>query len=136
MIVAPRWDGTRAIMGSKWSMIVPSLVFVWFFVVASLIDASSPAELAEKVRFLFIDAIQDPAKMAQMSASSPAYAAQDWIHLIVWDLLAGRWVYLDGLEKNVSTRLSLWAIFSAGPIGLLLHLAICAVADWRQKSAT
>ena len=125
MILAPRWNVTQQIFRSNYSILVPSFVFVFFFVTAALIDISSPGELVSKVGFLFIEAITDPGKMQAMLSSGPAYAAQDWSHLIAWDLIGGRWIYLDGLDKKVPTQLSLAATFTGGPLGLLVDLTFC-----------
>ena len=129
MILRPRWNVTERIFRSNWSIIVSSFVFAFFFVTAALIDVSSPDELIQKVKFLFIDAITDPSKMQEMLSSGPAYAAQDWIHLIAWDLIGGRWIYLDGLDKKVPTQLSLAATFTGGPLGLLVHLLVCKLSN-------
>lgn len=51
--------------------------------------------------------------MAQMF-TRPSYAAQDWVHLCTWDYFVGQWIYLQGLEKGVFTRLSLLVTFNAG----------------------
>lgn len=128
MILRPKWSVTERTFRSNWSIIVPSFIFAFFFVTAALIDVSSPNELVQKVKFLFIDAITDPGKMQEMLSSGPAYAAQDWIHLIAWDLIGGRWIYLDGLDKKVPTQLSLVATFTGGPLGLLAHLLTCNIS--------
>lgn len=125
MILAPRWNVTKQIFQSNYSILIPALAFAFFFVTAALVDISSPEELVSKVEFLFIEAIQDPSKMQAMLSSGPAYAAQDWIHLIAWDLIGGRWIYLDGLEKKVPTQLSLAVTFTGGPLGFLVHLLMC-----------
>lgn len=112
-------------------MVVPGVVFAFFFVAAAFIEVDTPIQLLEKVRFLFLDAIADPEKMRQILGSGPGYAAQDWIHLIAWDLIGGRWIYLDGLDKKVPTWHSLLITFGGGPLGLVLHFITCSVV--RQK---
>jgi hypothetical protein len=64
--------------------------------------------------------VADPEKMAQMFAR-PSYAAQDWVHLCTWDYFVGQWIYLQGLEKGLFTRLSLLVTFNAG----MPPLALC-----------
>ena len=123
MILAPNWQITQKAFKSEWSMIVPGLVFAFFFVAAAFIETSSPGELLQKVKFLFLEAIADPEKMREFLSSGPGYAAQDWIHLIAWDLIGGRWIYLDGLEKKVPTWHSLLVTFGGRPLGLLIHFA-------------
>ena len=121
MILAPNWEVTQKVFRNEWSMIVPGIIFAFFFVAAAFIEVNTPIELLQKVKFLFIDAIQDPDKMRELLSSGPGYAAQDWIHLIAWDLIGGRWIYLDGLDKKVPTWHSLIITFGGGPLGLVLH---------------
>jgi hypothetical protein len=64
--------------------------------------------------------VADPEKMAQMFAR-PSYAAQDWVHLCTWDYFVGQWIYLQGLDKGLFTRLSLLVTFNAG----MPPLALC-----------
>jgi hypothetical protein len=126
MIFRPRWSLTKTIMTSPWSMIVPGLVFMFFFASAAAIEASSLADLAEKVRFLFTEAQQSPYKMAQLN-QMPSYVAQDWIHLLAGDLFIGRYIYMDGLNRRVPTWHSLFITFGGGPLGFVLHAITCAV---------
>lgn len=74
-------------------------------------------ESTSQLRNIYVMANQeryaDPDKMASMF-TRPGYAAQDWVHLCTWDFFVGQWIYLQGLEKNVFTRLSLFATFNAG----------------------
>ena len=132
MILAPKWNITQRTFKSEWSMIVPGLVFAFFFIAAAFIETSSPIELLQKVKFLFIDAIADPEKMREFLSSGPGYAAQDWIHLIAWDLIGGRWIYLDGLGKKVPTWHSLMITFGGGPLGLLVHFVTCSLSQKQQ----
>ncbi|DBB12864.1 TPA: hypothetical protein ACH3X3_005624 [Trebouxia sp. C0006] len=132
MVLAPNWSITQKVFKSEWSMIVPGLVFAFFFVAAAFIETSSPIELLQKVKFLFIDAIADPEKMREFLSSGPGYAAQDWIHLIAWDLIGGRWIYLDGLEKKVPTWHSLLITFGGGPLGLLVHFVTRSLSQKQQ----
>ncbi|KAL0034507.1 hypothetical protein WJX79_005672 [Trebouxia sp. C0005] len=61
-----------------------------------------------------------------------AAEAQDWIHLIAWDLIGGRWIYLDGLGKKVPTWHSLMITFGGGPLGLLVHFVTCSLSQKQQ----
>lgn len=81
----------------------------------------------QKSIFLFTDGAADPKNMAKL-LSSPAYAAQDWVHVLIWDYGAGRLIYLDALKKGVPIRPALLVTFIAGPIGLLVHELTCAIA--------
>lgn len=126
IIIAPRWKVTQAVMQSKWTIILPSIGFVYFFLAATVIDSPDLGDVFQKSKYLFTDASAEPRNMAKL-LSSPAYAAQDWVHLLVWDFGAGRLIYLDALKKKVPMRPSLLVTFIAGPIGLLVHELTCAI---------
>lgn len=126
IIVAPRWKVTQEVMQSRWTIILPSIGFVYFFLAATVIDSPDLGDVLQKSKYLFTDAAADPRNMAKL-LSSPAYAAQDWVHLLIWDFAAGRLIYLDALKKQVPMRPSLLVTFVAGPIGLLVHQATCAI---------
>mmetsp|Transcript_47457 Transcript_47457/g.152032 ORF Transcript_47457/g.152032 Transcript_47457/m.152032 type:complete len:83 (-) Transcript_47457:87-335(-) len=69
---------------------------------------------------------------------STAYAAQDWVHLCTWDMLAGRWIWLDGLATGVPTLALSFALlnaFSAGPPGLLIYLLVRAIFQKPEVAA-
>lgn len=133
IILAPRWKVTKAVMQSKWTIILPSIGFVYFFLAATVIDSPDFGDVLQKSKYLFTDASADPRNMAKL-LSSPAYAAQDWVHLLIWDFAAGRLIYLDALKKNVPMRPSLLVTFIAGPIGLLVHELTCAVVKPKASS--
>ncbi|KAA6429803.1 MAG: hypothetical protein FRX49_00235 [Trebouxia sp. A1-2] len=91
-------------------------------------SAKRSLQLTAKSIFLFTDGAADPKNMAKL-LSSPAYAAQDWVHVLIWDYGAGRLIYLDALKKGVPIRPALLVTFIAGPIGLLVHELTCAIAQ-------
>ena len=126
IIIAPRWKVTQQVMRSKWTVILPSLGFLYFFLAATVIDSPDLGDVFQKSKYLFTDASAEPRNMAKL-LSSPAYAAQDWVHLLIWDFAAGRLIYLDALKKQVPMRPALLVTFIAGPIGYLVHQATCAV---------
>ena len=58
---------------------------------------------------------------------TPAGAAVGWVHFLAFDLFVGRWAYLDSRERGISAWLvspTLFFVFMAGPLGLLLYLAV------------
>ena len=48
-------------------------------------------------------------------------ALGQWAHVLIWDLFAGRWLFLDGREKGIPVKHSLLLTFSLGPVGILTH---------------
>ena len=132
IIIAPRSKITEAVAKSRWSIIIPSIAFLYFFLAATVIDSPDLADVLQKSKFLFTDGAADPKNMAKL-LSSPAYAAQDWVHVLIWDYGAGRLIYLDALKKGVPLRPSLLVTFIAGPVGLLVHELTCAIYKGNQS---
>lgn len=132
IIIAPRAKLTEAVAKSKWSIILPSIAFLYFFMAATVIDSPDLGDVIQKSIFLFTDGAADPKNMAKL-LSSPSYAAQDWIHVLIWDYGAGRLIYLDALKKGVPIRPSLMVTFIAGPVGLLVHELTCALVKPKES---
>ena len=58
---------------------------------------------------------------------SSAGATIAWVHFLAFDLFVGRWVYLDGRERQVSVWFMaplLFLTLMLGPAGFLLYLAV------------
>ena len=51
------------------------------------------------------------------------FVAEEWPHVLIWDLFVGRLIWLDGLERGITTWHSLLLANFIGPPGLLLHAA-------------
>lgn len=135
ILIAPRAKFTETVAKSRWSIILPSIAFLYFFLAATVIDSPDLADVLQKSIFLFTDGAADPKNMAKL-LSSPAYAAQDWVHVLIWDYGAGRLIYLDALKKRVPIRPSLLVTFIAGPVGLLVHELTCAIYKGNQTEQT
>ncbi len=111
MIFLPRWDVTRKVMGSLWTVFFFALPYTLLqipFYLSSLPLLARPE----------IDKIQ------QLLGSQPM-TTQAWLHFIAVDLFAGRWIYLDSRARDVSPwivgpLLFMTTIF--GPTGLALYL--------------
>ncbi len=58
-------------------------------------------------------------------------AAAGWAHFLAFDLLIGRWAYLDAHERKIHPALMavpLFFVFMLGPVGFLLYLVLRFVA--------
>ena len=69
---------------------------------------------------------------------TPAGAAVGWVHFLAFDLFVGRWAYLDSRERGISAWLvspTLFFMFMAGPLGLLLYLAVRVLWQRRRSQA-
>ena len=54
-------------------------------------------------------------------------SAEEWTHVLIWDLFVGRYIWLDGRRRGIFTPHSVLLTNLIGPPGLLLHLLTCLV---------
>ena len=110
MILAPGWRGTQRLMARPWGVLAPVLAYLVMVVprLPEILPVVARPEL--------------PAVAALLS--TPAGAAIAWAHFLAFDLFVGRWIYLDGRER----QLSAWVLspillltLLLGPLGLLAY---------------
>lgn len=75
----------------------------FFIVSASIVQPGATAPLLE-----FND-VFDPAKDSQaafmnMVTNYPNFVAEEWPHVLTWDLFVGRYIWLDGLKRGECVR--------------------------------
>jgi hypothetical protein len=122
MIALPRWPWAVRIVRSPWIAAPTALIYalVLFAPAASTpgqggLDFNSFSTLAGVTSLL----------------SSPQGAAAGWAHFLTFDLLVGRWAYLDALEPRIHPALMALPLFFTlmlGPIGFLMYLVIRSIA--------
>ena len=113
MIFLPHWRWTQRIMRSLWPVVV--LCVVYAVLLLSQIGGVAGSLLNPTL-----------AGIAGL-LGTPAGAAVGWVHFLAFDLFIGRWAYLDSHERGISAWLvspTLLFVFMAGPLGLLLYLAV------------
>ena len=72
------------------------------------------------------DPFGDPqAAFMKMTSSYPNFVAEEWSHVLTWDLFVGRFIWLDGLRRGIFTGHSVLLSNLIGPPGLLLHWLTC-----------
>jgi hypothetical protein len=113
MIVFPHWRVTRQIIGSPFLAVLPALIYLVLVgpQIAVLLPALSNPTVAGIAGLL----------------ATPAGATIAWVHFLAFDLLIGRWAYLDAREHNISALLMvpvLLLTFMFGPIGYLSYIAL------------
>lgn len=123
MIILPTNEITKKTMGKIDVVIFFALVH-FFIVSASIVQPGATAPLLE-----FND-VFDPAKDSQaafmnMVTNYPNFVAEEWPHVLTWDLFVGRYIWLDGLKRGVFTSHSVLFANLIGPPGLLLHWVTC-----------
>ena len=121
MIVLPKWEITRKVISSPLPFITLAGLYIYLLIVA--VNPESAAALANPKL----------ADIARFFADEGA-AAVGWVHFLVMDLFVGRYIYLEGQDKNILTIHSLILCLFFGPIGLLSHLITSAIVDRLKKS--
>jgi hypothetical protein len=124
MIALPNAGITKKVMGGWATILLFSLVH--FFIVAASI--SSPDGTAPIAEFAGVfDPSGNPLAAMMGMMKYPNFVSEEWSHVLVWDLLVGRFIWLDGLERGIFTSHSVLLTNLIGPPGLLLHYLTCAV---------
>ena len=122
MIVLPRWRWTERIMRSPLVALLPALIY------AALVLPRFGAIFA---------AVRNPTLSGIVTLlGTPEGATIAWAHFLAFDLLVGRWAYLDSRERGVSGLLMapiLFFILMLGPIGFLLYLAVRGIYSLRAR---
>ena len=112
IIVLPHWRWTERIMRSPLVSAAPALLY------AALVLPQIGGLLVALAR----PTLGDIAALLGTSAG----ATIGWVHFLAFDLLVGRWAYLDSRERAISAWLMapiLFLVLMLGPIGFLLYLA-------------
>lgn len=123
MIVLPRWQFTQKVMDSVLPFVGLALVYGVLFVLSIEPDQA---------------ALWGNPTLPNLAAlfGIPKVMATGWVHYLVMDLFVGRWIYQQGIEKELVTTHSLALCLFAGPLGLLSHLSTAAITEFmRQKKA-
>jgi hypothetical protein len=115
MILLPKWNITQKIMKS-YLFFIP-LIGLYIYFITTAIDPESAQALANP-------------KLADIARffGEEAAAATGWVHFLVMDLFVGRWIYWEGIEKQIVTIHSLILCLFFGPVGLLSHIITAFVA--------
>lgn len=122
MVFLPHWRWTKRIIGSPLIGLPAALLYAALVLpqLGSIWAAVSSPELTSIAALL----------------STPAGATIAWAHFLAFDLLVGRWAYLDSRERGVSALLMapvLFLIFMLGPLGFALYLGLRALSALRSR---
>ena len=123
IVAAPRSALTRKAMGSIGPILALSLVHL-----AIVLTAASAPGGTEPIA-IFAD-VFDPSQ-SQLDGMERLFAvrdfvAEEWPHVLIWDLFVGRAIWLDSLERETPfTWSALLLCNGIGPPGLLLYVALC-----------
>lgn len=124
MIVAPRWAWTRRIVASP-RIVAPAALLYVGLVAPGIVDV-----LGVLLR-------PELGVMAEL-LGTPSGATIAWVHFLAFDLFVGRWVYLDGHDRQASPLAMAPVLFLClmlGPLGLLAYLLLRPVLGRRRPEA-
>lgn len=113
MIFLPHWRWTQRIVRTLWPVVVLAVVY-------AVLLLTQIGGVASSLLNPTLDGIAG-------LLGTPAGATVGWVHFLAFDLFVGRWAYLDSRERGISAWLvspTLFFVFMAGPLGLLLYLAV------------
>uniref|UniRef100_A0A0G4H0Z3 Uncharacterized protein n=1 Tax=Chromera velia CCMP2878 TaxID=1169474 RepID=A0A0G4H0Z3_9ALVE len=128
MIFFPNKEITKRMMQSMWPVLLCALPQA-----AMILNGFAQPGSLERAKFFFTEAVVKLSAMQTMR-ELPEVVSEEWAHVLDWDLLAGRLVYLDGLTREVFMAHSLLATFAFGPTGLLIHWLTCLLTGKDNRS--
>lgn len=97
----------------------------FFIVVSSIVTGGAEATAPIGIFADVFDTSGDPQAAFLRLSEYPNFVAEEWSHVLTWDLFVGRYIWLDGLKRDIPTRLSVLFCNLIGPPGLLIHFATC-----------
>lgn len=125
MVVAPRSKITESLMGPIGPILGLSLVHL----LVVLLAATKPGGIEPIL--IFLDVFRpDLSQLDGMQRLFEVrdFVAEEWPHVLIWDLFVGRAIWLDGISRNVPFLApSLLLCNFIGPPGLLLYALTCSL---------
>lgn len=113
MILLPGWRWTKRIIGSPWVALGPAVIYAWVVVprLPEVLVVFNPPTVDSLSTFL----------------SSPEGVVITWAHFLAFDLLVGRWIYMDSRAVGISAWIMapvLLLAFMLAPLGWLLYMLV------------
>jgi Domain of unknown function (DUF4281) len=127
LILFPNSSLTKQVMGGMEVILLCSLIHL-FIVVASIGSdptATAPIGIFADVFDIMGDGGGDRQAAFMDLTTFPNFIAEEWSHVLSWDLFVGRYIWLDGVQRNIPTRWSVLLCNLIGPPGLMLHFVTC-----------
>jgi hypothetical protein len=121
MILLGWWKPVERVMRSPWVAIVPAIIYV------VLVIPNLPQVLAS---------VANPslAGVAQLLGTEYG-AAVAWAHFLAFDLLVGRWAYLDSRTRGIHWLIMAPILFFTlmlGPVGYVAYLIVRSIRAFIQ----
>lgn len=127
LIVVPRWPWAVRIVRSPLIALLPALIYVALIVPLVLQMGSG--------LFTAFGSLEGVMSLL----GTPQGTTVAWAHFLAFDLLVGRWAYLDAVERKMTSLVMapvLFFTFMLGPLGFTLYLIVRGIdALLKQRSA-
>jgi hypothetical protein len=125
MIVFGWWKPVERVMRSSWVAIVPAIIYV------ALVIPNLPQVLAR---------VGNPTLAGLVELLGTPYGATvAWAHFLAFDLLVGRWIYLDSRERRIHPLIMAPVLFFTlmlGPVGYVAYLLLQSGQAFLRGRAT
>lgn len=118
VIFLPHWRGTQRIVASP--LILVPLPILYTVLIVPRLGSLLPL------------LVQPDLPRIAAALGTPEGALLGWIHFLAFDLLVGRWAYLDSRQRGLSAWLvspALFFVLMVGPFGLLLYLGLRSLVE-------
>jgi hypothetical protein len=122
MIALPRWRWTQRIIASPLIALPPALIYAFLVL----------PQIGGLLASLGNPSVQTIVELLGTAAGTTI----GWAHFLAFDLLIGRWAYLDSQEQGIHPLLMvpvLFFIFMLGPLGYLLYLGLRGIYALRSS---
>eukprot|EP00967_Tisochrysis_lutea_P152240 scaffold297794_cov31-Tisochrysis_lutea.AAC.2 len=114
MIALPRSQLTRAVMGPLGPVLGLALVHLAIVVTAASVeDGTAPITIF----FDVFDPAQNPLDGMERLFAFRNFVAEEWPHVLIWDLFVGRAIWIDGVSRGLPIWLTAPAITLTNFIG-------------------
>ena len=126
LVLLPKWRVTRRLMepiGPIAGLALAHLAIVALATQGTIGVDTAPLELFNNL----FDSQADGLATYLELGTYRNFAAEEWTHVLIWDLFVGRYIWLDGLRRGIFTSHSVLLTNLIGPPGLLCHLITCLV---------
>lgn len=128
MIFLPKNALTKKIMGGLEIPLMLSAIHLFIVATSVIVGGSEATAPLAEFNNVF-DPYGDPQKAFMgMTSTYPNFVAEEWSHVLTWDLFVGRYIWLDGLKRGIFTAPAVLFCNLIGPPGLLIHWLTCTIS--------
>jgi len=128
MIVAPRAELTKNLMGGTNGILaIVSLSLVHLIIVVTAAAQEGSLDQVKIFGEVFDPSLSQLGGMQKLF-QYPNFVAEEWPHVLIWDLFVGRMIWLDGLQRGINSRIALAFCNGIGPPGFLIYVLTCLIS--------